>query len=146
MNLFRRPFWLSCARGVALCSLVACDPDPNETLVHTRLTSPDHKLTAVYAEDISGGPATGVSEDVYVLDGDHPLRISDRVFTNECVENVGLAWEANGTLRISYDVGADIHEDTGYGGPSYPWTRPDHPPVHGIKVHLVRRVHPGGYC
>lgn len=120
--------------------LAGCGPDPNETQINARVKSPDGNLVAIYAEDLSGGPATGVSEDVYVTLGARFPQTADRVFSNECVHQIALSWEGPRRLRISYDVASDIHENTGLGRPW--WAMWDQGLVHGVQVHLVRHLTP----
>ncbi|GAO38168.1 hypothetical protein SCH01S_09_00150 [Sphingomonas changbaiensis NBRC 104936] len=129
---------------VAVC-LGGCQPTPSETQINKRLRSPSGALTAIYAEDLGGGPATGVSEDVYIVDGDRFPRVADRVFSDECVHNLQLAWEGSASLRIDYDVSQDFHEDTDRHGPNglplWLWGRS---PAQAINVHLVRHLTPPG--
>lgn len=71
------------------------------------LPSPDGAWQAVYDEDLSGGPATGVSEDVYLV-RQHPgaaLFYKDRVFSIECIQNLQMRWIGPRTLEVGYIVG-----------------------------------------
>lgn len=107
--------------SLALCG---CNPSPATTDIHNRLRSPDGKIEALYAEDLSGGPATGVSEDIYVVHAGQFPRLADRVFSNECVHNLNMHWTGNRRLAISYSVGSEIHEHQGRDDPQtwqYPW-------------------------
>ena len=126
-------------------SLTACQPEPSTTDIHVKLRSPDGRLTAIYSEDLSGGPATGVSEDVYIVDGERFPRVADRVFSNECVHKLRIAWEGPSTIRIEYEVGRDIHEDISRDGPqrTLPWLWEDSP-AKGVRVRLVRHLMPAG--
>ena len=140
--MFRGPLPLS---FLLIVCLGGCQPDPRETLIKSKLRPPSGKLTAIYAEDLGGGPATGVSEDVYIVDGDRFPRIADRVFSNECVHNVSLAWEGPKSIRIEYDVSQNIHEDTGRPGPNgLPLWLWGSSPSQSINVHLVRHITPLG--
>ena len=71
------------------------------------LSSPDGAWKAVQVEDLSGGPATGTSTDVY-LTRQRPgsaLFFKDRVFSLECVQDFQIRWIGDRTLQISYSVG-----------------------------------------
>jgi hypothetical protein len=126
--------------GCMAMLLSAGDPDPAETQINARVPSPDGKLVAVHAEDLSGGPATGASEDVYALEGSGPLRYADRIFSSECIHDLKLEWEGPRRLRITYDILADLHGERGYAGP---WWSPDRRPPHGVSIHYVRHEHSG---
>lgn len=91
---------------IALFTLCGCNPSPATTDIHERLRSPDGKIEAIYAEDLSGGPATGVSEDIYVVRAGQFPRLADRVFSNECVHNLKMDWTGNKRLAIRYSVGS----------------------------------------
>ena len=131
---------------LASASLGGCQPDPHETQINAKLKSPDGKLTAIYAEDLGGGPATGVSEDVYIVDGDRFPRLADRVFSNECVQNVRLAWGQASTLRIDYDAGRDVQVDVRrHNWSIFPWLWGSSP-ASNIKVNLVRHITNSGGC
>jgi hypothetical protein len=84
------------------------------------LISPDGRLRAVSLEDLSGGPATGVSQDVYIERGSTSFfRYRDRVFSEECIQNFAARWIGPRTLRVSYTVG--------YGGSNHDGV--DRPPI-----------------
>ena len=125
--------------------LGGCQPDPSETQINTKLRSPSGALTAIYAQDLGGGPATGVSEDVYMVDGNHFPRGADRVFSSECIHNLRLAWDGPTSVRIEYDVAQDVHEDTGRPGPNgLPLWLWGSSPSKSTRVHLVRHITPPG--
>ncbi len=113
-----------------------------------RLNSPSGKLQAVYAEDLSGGPATGVSEDVYIVEPGHFPRVADRVYSQECVHDLSVAWEASRTLRISYSVSAGMHVKAERERPATWWApwlwAPS--PAGQVQVQLVQHVVPGNDC
>lgn len=124
----------------------ACDPNPRDTHIDTRLRSPDGKLEAVFAEDLGGGPATGTSMDVYVVTPGRFPRLVDRVFSNECVQNVHLNWLNARTLQVSYTVGADVHESTVRATPNV-WWAPwlwGHSPSSSVALTLRRTILPAG--
>jgi hypothetical protein len=130
---------------IAMLCLAACRPDANETPIVSTAKSPDGRLTAIYATDIGGGAAVGISQEVYVQAHQGPLKFSDRVFSSECVDDLSLAWQSPRDLIIQYRVSpANHNSDTAFAGP---WWSVEHKPPHGVRVHLVRRVSPGaGYC
>ncbi len=134
---------------VCLVIVGGCDPTHNTTQINARLPSPDHAIEAVYSEDFGGGPALGVSEDVYAVWPGRFPRLIDRLFTNECVHDVKLRWETARKLEISYSVGADIHEDTQRAAPSVrrmPWLWGSSPSPQ-VEVHLNRTLTPAtGAC
>ena len=137
-------------KSAHLCLLLGlgvsgCNPTPSQTQINTRLLSPDRKLEAVYAEDLSGGPATGVYQDVYVVNAGQFPRISDRVFGNECVRDVTLRWEGSKILKVSYSVSADIQENEGRDSPSWfpPWLSASSP-ANGVQVLFFRNQLPAG--
>ena len=73
------------------------------------LPSPDGKWRAVYVEDLSGGPATGVGEDVYVAAAQsRALLLKDRVFSAECVQGVKLRWIGPRVLQVTYETGDPV--------------------------------------
>jgi hypothetical protein len=126
--------------------VTGCDPSPRETNIDTRVRSPDGGLEAVFAEDLSGGPATGTSMDVYIVAPGHFPRLVDRVFSNECVHDVQLRWLSPRALQVNYAVGADIHEDTSRATPSVWWA----PWLWGksqsslVSLRLKRTIFPAG--
>ena len=134
--------------GLMLAStllLGGCNPDSKETQINARLRSPDGKLEAVYAEDLSGGPATGVSEDVYIVPPGRFPRLVDRVFSNECVHDLALRWTTKSDLNLSYSISADIHEDV--RRPSLIWWAPwlwSPSPAAAVRLHLERMAAPAG--
>lgn len=134
------------ALGLLGACLGGCQPDPKETQINAKVRSPDGKLTAIYAEDLSGGPATGVSEDIYIIDGDRFPRIEDRVFSNECMHDIRLAWGTPSTLRIDYAVPRGTHEDTERAGRSlWPWLW-HASPAESVRVEFVRHQLGQGGC
>jgi hypothetical protein len=99
-------------------------------------------IEAVYSEDLSGGPATGVSEDVYIVPRGQFPRLVDRVFSNECVDDVKLRWLSDRTLEISYSVPRNIHEDTSRATPDV-WWAPwlwGKSPSGNVRIHLTRTL------
>ena len=126
------------------CSLLAagCNPNHWDTQINARLPSPSGRMEALYSEDFGGGPATGVSEDVHILDTGRFPRLIDRVFTNECVHDVKLRWTDDRNLGIHYEVASDIHEDTQRATPSV-WWAPwlwGSSPSGLVNVHLERLI------
>jgi hypothetical protein len=134
--------------GCAALLLAGCNPDPRETEINTRLKSPDGKLEAVYAEDISGGPATGVSEDVYIVEPNRFPRIVDRVLTQECIHDLRLTWESARTLRISYWAYANMQIEPERDQPDVrwiPWLWGKSPEGQ-VQVRIDQQVVPGNRC
>jgi hypothetical protein len=76
---------------------------PFDFVVDQTLPSPDGAWRAIYVEDLSGGPMTGVGEDVYLVHGTaKTLYFKDRVFSAECIRNLEMRWIGPRTLQISY--------------------------------------------
>jgi hypothetical protein len=130
----------------ATLALGSCAPTQKNTQINTRIKSPDGMLEAIYAEDIGGGPAVGVTEEVFVVQRGAFPHLNERVFSEECVRNISLTWERPRTLRVSYDIGSDTREDSELAKPSLfsifssgYWTY-SHP--HGTQVRLARRRTP----
>ena len=128
--------------------LSGCAPDPNDTQINARIKSPDGKLEAVYAEDIGGGPAVGVSEEVFVVEPGAFPRLNERIFSMECARNIGFTWETPRTLKVTYHIGSDISDNTELNKPSIfsvfssgYWTY-DKP--HDVQVRFVRLLDPAG--
>jgi hypothetical protein len=136
---------------VIIQALCGCEPDPTDTQINARVRSPDGNLEAIYAEDIGGGAAVGVTEEVFVVTPRAFPHLSERVFSEECAHNIAMTWEAPRTLRVSYDLSAGISEAPSLHKPSVfsifassYWTF-DHP--HEIQVHLTRHpTPPKGGC
>lgn len=129
--------------------LGGCNPDPKDTQIITRIKSPDGKLEAIYAADVRGGAAVGTTEEVFVVEPGAFPRLNERVFSEDCADNIVLRWETPRTLRISYDIGSGIREErlakpsilsvfsSGY------WTY-THP--HGAQVRFARLLTPPRGC
>ena len=131
-----------------MATLVGCNPNPRETQISARVLSPAKTMEAVSAEDLSGGPATGVSEDVYVVPPGNFPRLVDRVFSNECVRDIHIRWLDRRTLEISYSVPRGIHEDTSRAPPNN-WWAPwlwGASPSRSVRVLLRRAVLPVNGC
>ena len=129
---------------IAFPLTVSCSPDPNYLHVAQAKPSPDGALRAVYVEDTQGGAAVGTGQDVYVLKISDRFQYSDRVFSNECVQNVSIDWTGPRSLKISFDTGSEnmAHD----GADAKPWWSLNRSPSHGIKLQLAPRVHPGNFC
>ena len=131
--------------------LVGCssDPDPKETQITARVLSPDGRLEAVNAEDLSGGPATGVSEDIYIVQPGRFPRAQDHVLSSECVSNITLQWKSARELDVGYYVASDRLDDFQKRMPDLwwaPWIPKAGPPP-GVTVRLERTLWPaGGGC
>jgi len=130
----------------SVLGLGGCNPNPKDTQIIARIRSPDGRLEAIYAADVGGGAAVGTTEEVFVVEPGAFPRLKERVFSEECVHNIVLTWETLRTLRIGYDIGSDIREDTGVAKPSILsvfssgyWTY-GHP--HGTQVRLARVLTP----
>ncbi len=140
---------LATARIIAMAlTLGGCAraPDPRDTEVNLRVRSPDGKLDAIYAEDVGGGPAVGVTEEIFVAKPGVFPDMKGRVFSEECVHNIALTWETPRRLRISYDIGSDVREDPRLHKPSVfsvfssaYWTFGN---PHGTEIHFIRRLMP----
>lgn len=79
----------------------------NDFHIDRILLSPDGHWQAVQSEDLSGGPATGTSQEVYLV-RQRPtssLFFKDRVFSKECTRELQMQWVGARTLRLSYVVG-----------------------------------------
>ena len=127
-------------------SLAACNPSPRHTYIETRVRSPDGTRDAVFADDLSGGPATGTSQEVYITPPTKFPRLIDRVFSNECVHDVHLHWSDPRSLEVSYSVGEDIHEVASRATPSVwwaPWLWGSSPSP-SVSLHLRRTILPAG--
>jgi hypothetical protein len=72
--------------------------------VEQTLPSPDGAWQAVYAADLSGGPMTGTSQDVYLLrqQPGSALFFKDRMFSLECIQDFKMRWIGRRTLQASY--------------------------------------------
>jgi hypothetical protein len=127
--------------------LGSCNPDPRETQINSRLRSPDQRREAIYAEDLSGGAATGVSEDIYIVEPARVPRIADRVFSRECVRDVQIAWEGPKILRISYTAAAGLHYAPKPDAPFIwaPWLW-HNSAASAVQVRVVQSVVPGNSC
>jgi hypothetical protein len=126
------------AVALLTASLCGCQPEPKETQINLKVRSPDGKLTAIYAEDLGGGPATGVYEEIYIVEGNRFPRLEDRVFSNECVYDIHLMWVSPTTLRVNYSVPQGIQDDTQREGLFiWPWLRHPSPASH-VRLQFVR--------
>lgn len=136
---------------IVLGGCVPGSPKPWHTQVNARVRSPDGKWEAIYAEDIGGGAAVGVTEEVFVAQPGTFPHLEERVFSEECARNIVIKWENPRLVTVSYDISADIKEFPTPYTPSISsifssgyWTF-GHP--HGIEVHFDRRLTPaGGGC
>ncbi len=134
--------WIMAAALAGTMALGGCEPDPSETQINARIKSPDGRLEAVYADNLSGGAAVGATEEVFVVLRGRSPRLHDRVFSKECVHNLQMAWDKVGALHIGYDLSPDIRENPELSKPSILsvlssayWTYP-HP--HGVSVYFSR--------
>jgi hypothetical protein len=104
------------------------------------LTSPDRELRAVVLWDLSGGPMTGASQDVYIeREPTSFFRYRDRVFAMECIQHFAARWSGPGTLTISYTVGQDALGDDGVERSSV-WLGAS--AVRQVKIVVVRNLVP----
>ena len=119
------------------------------------LPSPDGSVKAIHAEDLSGGPMTGTSEDVYLVGASKfpakPtfLAYQDRAFSIECIHDLNMRWTAPHTLQIDYSVIDGSRKDKPFGPQPLPifhgqqddWKRTD-----PVKVIVFKHVTPGPFC
>jgi len=134
-----------------MSAFCGCAPDPKDTQIDTRVLSPDGRLEAIHANDLGGGAATGVVEEVFIVAAGAFPSVNERVLSEECIHDITLTWEGPRSLKVSYHIRADIPEDGQLHQPSLAslfssayWTY-RHP--HDVQVHLVRQVTPaGGGC
>jgi hypothetical protein len=117
--------------------LVSCSVDATENDVIARAASPDGAGEAVLAEFHGGGPAVGVSADVYVHAVGAPIKYADRVFHSECASHITMRWRDTHTLTVTYDIGQRSGDDLGDPGP---WWRLRKP---AVAVQRERHTHPG---
>ena len=136
--MMMRPAILSLA---AVLILSSCAPGNGELHVVQKVKSPDGSLTAAYVQSTPGGAPVGTAENVYVFAGDVPMRYSDRVFADECVNNVRVSWLGPRELRIAYGIRAG-HEPTRSPGP---WWTFGHVP-HGLTVRFEPHLTKDTYC
>jgi hypothetical protein len=110
----------------------------NDVQIDQTLTSPDGRLRAVVLDDLSGGPATGASKDIYVLPhADLFFPYADRIFSLECSEDFRVRWVGPRTLEVSYKVGQDGLTGDGVYQPP-PWTL--RRLANSVKVRVIREV------
>ena len=114
------------------------------------VTTRDGKWRAVHVEDLSGGPMTGTSDDIYVVEpSSRRFQFKDRVFSAECVQNVTARWIDPRTLKVEFTSG-DAPAISGLQPePHLPW-------LHGrsdemkkrdpVKVTQVRHLVRGNLC
>jgi hypothetical protein len=95
---------------VASLTLCGCDPEKNDTQVVARIKSPDGKLEAIHAYDIGGGPAVGTSDEIFIVATGTFPRLSERIFSKECVHGMGLSWSSNRKLSVTYHISSDIQD------------------------------------
>jgi hypothetical protein len=118
-----------------------CSPDPRDLQIMQEAKSPDGALTAAYVLDTGGGAAVGTGQDVYVFRGHGPTRYSDRVFSDECVDDVRIRWLGLRELQISYGTRGG-NKPTGTTGPWWNFGRVPY----GLTLRLVPHDTNGTYC
>jgi hypothetical protein len=121
--------------------LNSCSPDPQYLHVVKTTKSPDGSFTAANVENTEGGAAVGTSFEVYVFTGSLPTRSSDRVFSDECVNDVQVTWLGPKELQISY--GARPGHET--AGNACPWWTFGRSP-HGLTIHFASHASDATYC
>jgi hypothetical protein len=136
--------------AVALGGCGPNGPDPTDTQILARIKSPDGTLEAVLANDVGGGAAVGTLHEVFVTKtGDFPIQ-TEKVLGKECVRNISIEWEAPRVLKVEYDEGSDIPDESALEHPSTSsmfssayWVY-SHP--HGTDVRLRRHLTPPNGC
>lgn len=125
----------------ALVIAAGCAPDARDLHVVEQVKSPDRLLTAAYVQDTAGGAAVGTGQDVYVFKGGMPDSYSDRVFSDECVNDVHISWLGPTELRIAYGAraGHRISRDAG------PWWTFGRKP-HALTLRYAAHVTNSTYC
>ena len=121
--------------SIAALMTCSCSPDPRDLHIEQVAKSPDGSLTAAYLENTGGGAAVGTGFDVYVFDGAAPTAYSERVFSDECVTDVRISWQAPKMLRISFGARAGYKTVL----PAGPWWALGRP-SHGVTVRLEPHV------
>ena len=122
------------------CAISGCSPDPRDLQIMEETKSPDGALTAAYVLDTGGGAAVGTGQDVYVFRGNRPTRYSDRIFSDECVDDVRIRWLGLKELQISYGARRG-HKTVG----TTPWWNFGRVP-HGLNLRLVPHETNGTFC
>jgi hypothetical protein len=94
-------------RGSTVCAamamaLSACNADPQDLRVLSRVGSPDGKRDAIYVENMSGDATVGPSEEVYVVQKGNFPRLADRAFKAERVCNLKIRWMGNAEIEVGY--------------------------------------------
>lgn len=124
---------------LAACFLLTrCGYDPHDNAVLDRKISPDGKLEALIVQFHGGGPAVGVSNNVYIHSNGSPLDLIDRVFSSECTRRLAIDWLGKRSLRISYEIGP--HGIDSAGSAAGPWWSTNRPTV---SLKLLRRIRKG---
>lgn len=126
---------------VAALLISACSPEQQYLYIEQREKSPDGSPTAAYIEDTSGGAAVGTGFDVYIFTGAKPESYSERVFSDECVTDVRIAWLGPKEHRISYGARAG-HQITPPPGPFWNFS---HSVSHDVALRLASHISKNPY-
>ena len=119
---------------VVLTALCGCGYDPSDFDVLKTVLSPDAQMEASVVVFHGGGPAVGVSEQVFVRKVGNPMRLSDRVFAGERVCDLSATWQVDGSLLVQYAIGPYGIGRVGEAGPW--WSRSNT----AVRLRRVRRV------
>jgi hypothetical protein len=105
--------------AAALGFMGGCAKAPEDFTILTTTPAPAGDIRALLVEDRSGGPATGVSYDVYLIRNGERLRFHNRVFGKEEIENVRLRWTTPRRLLVTYFARPSADNDAGLVRPAF---------------------------